>query len=61
MKTLKNLLKIVPLLACAYAGSAQALTINFNYDPAMDARALKGFQTAANQWQDIFTDDVQVT
>lgn len=60
MKTLKNLLKIVPLLACAYAGSAQALTINFAYDPAMDARALTGFQYAANRWESIFTDDVQV-
>lgn len=60
MKTLKNLLKIVPLLACAYAGSAQALTINFTYDPAMDARALAGFQYAANRWESIFTDNVQV-
>ncbi|MCC2957918.1 NF038122 family metalloprotease [Massilia sp. IC2-477] len=60
MKTLKNLLKIVPLLACAYAGSAQALTINFTYDPAMDARALAGFQTAANRWQSVLHDNVQV-
>jgi hypothetical protein len=60
MKTLKNLLKIVPLLACVYAGSAQALVINFSYDPAMDTRALAGFQAAANLWQNIFTDDVQV-
>jgi hypothetical protein len=60
MKTLKTLLKIVPLLACAYAGSAQALTINFTYDPAMDARALAGFQAAANRWQDLLTDNVQV-
>ncbi|VXC39061.1 NF038122 family metalloprotease [Massilia sp. 9I] len=60
MKTLKNLLKIVPLLACAYAGSAQALTINFTYDPAMDARALAGFQTAANRWQNVLHDNVQV-
>ncbi|MEX5745413.1 NF038122 family metalloprotease [Massilia sp. X63] len=60
MKTLKTLLKIVPLLACAYAGSAQALTINFTYDPAMDARALAGFQAAANLWQNRLTDNVQV-
>src|SRR6476620_3846394 len=60
MKTLKTLLKIVPLLACAYAGSAQALTIKFTYDPAMDARALAGFQAAAHRWENIFTDNVQV-
>jgi hypothetical protein len=60
MKTLKNLLKIVPLLACAYAGSAQALTINFTYDPALDPRALAGFQAAANNWQNLLTDNVQV-
>jgi hypothetical protein len=60
MKSLKNLLKIVPLLACAYAGSAQALTINFSYDAAMDARALAGFQSAANLWQSVLKDNVQV-
>ena len=60
MKTLKTLLKIVPLLACAYAGSAQALTINFSYDAAIDARALAGFQTAANRWQNVLNDNVQV-
>ena len=60
MKNLKTLLKIVPLLACAYAGSAQALTINFTYDPAMDKRALAGFQAAANRWQNLLTDNVQV-
>jgi len=60
MKTLKNLLKIVPLLACAYASSAQAVTFNFTYDASMDARALAGFQAAANQWSAILHDDVQV-
>lgn len=60
MKTLKTLLKIVPLLACAYAGSAQALVINFTYDPNMDARALAGFQAAANRWTNVLHDDVRV-
>jgi len=60
MKTLKNLLKIVPLLAVAYTGSAQALTIKFNYDPAMDARALAGFKTAAKAWEAVLHDNVQV-
>lgn len=40
MKTLKNLLKIVPLPACA--------------------RALGGFQTAANRWQNVLHDNLQV-
>jgi len=60
MKTLKNLLKIVPLLACAYAGSAQALVINFKYDPAMDPRALGAFRKAADQWQAVLKDDIRV-
>ncbi len=60
MKTFKKLLKIASLVACAYAGSAQALTINFKYDPSMDARALAGFQHAANLWENKLTDNVQV-
>ncbi len=61
MKNLKNLLKIVPLVACMYASSAQALVINFNYNPSMDARALAGFQSAANRWSNLLHDDVTVT
>ncbi len=60
MKTLKTLLKIVPLLACAYAGSAQALTINYTYAADMDARALAGFQAAAQRWSAVLHDNVQV-
>ncbi|MCA1856650.1 NF038122 family metalloprotease [Massilia oculi] len=60
MKTLKTLLKIVPLLAMACAGSAQALTINYNYAADMDARALAGFKEAAKRWSSVLRDDVQV-
>ncbi|MCA1248680.1 NF038122 family metalloprotease [Massilia sp. MS-15] len=61
MKTLKNLLKIVPLLAMAYAGSAQALTINYNYAADMDARALAGFQEAGRRWAAVLRDDVTLS
>lgn len=60
MKTLKNIFKMAPLLACAFAGSAHALVINFSYAPDMDARALNGFQAAANRWSSVLHDDVQV-
>ncbi len=60
MKNLKKLLKIVPLLAVAYGGSAQALEFKFNYNPNMDARALKGFQEAAKLWSNVLKDDVTV-
>lgn len=60
MKNLKQIFKIAPFLALAFAGSAQALTINFTYDPAMDARALAGFQAAANNWSAVLHDDVKV-
>ncbi|MFC5551670.1 NF038122 family metalloprotease [Massilia aerilata] len=60
MKNLKKIFKIAPLLALAFGGSAQALTINFTYDPAMDARALAGFQAAANNWSAVLHDDVKV-
>lgn len=60
MKNLKTLIKVVPLLVAAYASSAQAMVINFSYDPAMDARALSGFQTAANRWSAVLHDNVTV-
>lgn len=60
MKKIKQLLKIVPLVICAYAGSAQALVIHFNPTAGMDARALAGFQAAADRWTNILHDDVQV-
>ncbi len=60
MKTLKKLLKIVPLLAAAYGTSAQALEVKFNYDPNMDARALAGFQAAADRWSAVLHDKVTV-
>lgn len=60
MKNLKTLLKVVPLLACAYASSAQALVINFNARPDMDARALAGFESAAKRWEAVLHDNVQV-
>lgn len=60
MKNLKNLIKVVPLLVAAYASSAQAMVINFNYAPTMDSRALTGFQTAANRWSAVLHDDVAV-
>lgn len=60
MKNLKKLLKLVPLLAVAYGSSAQALEFKFNYHPAIDERALKGFQDAAKLWSNVFKDDVTV-
>lgn len=61
MANLKNLLKIIPLLACAYAGSAQALVISYSYDPAkMNEQALAGFNAAAQRWSSVLKDDVQV-
>ena len=60
MKNLKKLLKLVPLLAIAYGSSAQALEFKFNYNPNMDARALKGFQDAAKLWSNVLKDDVTV-
>lgn len=60
MKKLMKLLKIVPLVAAAYGSSAQALEIKFNYAANMDARALAGFQAAANQWSRVLRDDVTV-
>jgi hypothetical protein len=60
MKNLKKIFKIAPLVAFAFAGSAQALTINFNHAADMDARALAGFQSAANRWSAVLHDDVTV-
>lgn len=60
MKTLKRLLKIAPVLLCAYAGSAQALVINFTPAPGMDPLALAGFQAAAARWTNVLHDNVQV-
>jgi len=60
MKNLKKIFKMAPLLACAFAGSADAMVINFTYAPDMDARALSGFQAAANRWSAVLHDDVQV-
>lgn len=60
MKNLKKLIKIVPLLACAYASSAQALVINFNHAADMDTRALAGFQAAADLWSARLHDNVAV-
>lgn len=60
MKNLTKLIKIVPLLACAFAGSAQALTIKFTHAADMDTRALAGFQAAADLWSARLHDNVQV-
>jgi hypothetical protein len=60
MKNLKKIFKIAPLLALAFAGSAQALTVKFNHAADMDARALAGFQAAANRWSAVLHDDVTV-
>ncbi|MEJ7808566.1 MAG: NF038122 family metalloprotease [Telluria sp.] len=60
MKTFKKLLSIAPLLLCAYAGSSQALVINFIPAPNMDPTALAGFQSAANRWTNVLHDNVQV-
>lgn len=60
MKNLKKIFKLAPLVACAFAGSAHALVINFTYAPDMDQRALNGFQAAANRWSAVLHDDVQV-
>lgn len=60
MKNLKKLLKIVPLLAVAYGGSAQALEFKFTYDASMDKRALRGFEDAAKLWSSVLKDDVTV-
>jgi hypothetical protein len=43
MKNLKKIIKIAPLLVCAFATSAHALVINFTYAPDMDVQALAGF------------------
>lgn len=60
VKNLKNIIKLVPLLACAYASSAQALVINFNHAATMDTRALAGFQAAADLWSARLHDKVAV-
>ena len=60
MKNLKKLLKLVPLLAVAYGGSAQALEFKFTYDASMDKRALRGFEEAAKLWSSVLKDDVTV-
>jgi len=60
MKSLKKLVTIAPLLACAFAGSAQAMVINFTYAADMDQRALAGFQAAADRWSSVLYDDVTV-
>jgi hypothetical protein len=60
MKNLKKIFKIAPLLVCAFAGSAQAMVINFNHAADMDARALAGFQAAADRWSAVLHDDVSV-
>ena len=60
MKNLKKLIKTVPFLVCAFATSAQAMVINFNYAPDMDPRALAGFQAAANNWSAVLHDPVTV-
>ncbi|MDL2355955.1 MAG: NF038122 family metalloprotease [Pseudomonadota bacterium] len=60
MKNIKKSLKIATLLVCAYASSAQALVIHFNYATGMDPTALAGFQAAATRWTDILRDNVQV-
>ena len=60
MKSLKKIITIAPLLACAFAGSAHAMVINFSYAPDMDQRALAGFQAAADRWSSVLYDDVTV-
>jgi hypothetical protein len=60
MKNLKKIFTIAPLLAAAFAAPAQALEIKFNYNPAMDVRALAGFQAAADQWSKVLHDNVTV-
>ena len=60
MNNLKKLIKIVPLLACAFAGSAQAMVINFSHAADMDARALAGFQAAADRWAAVLHDNVAI-
>jgi hypothetical protein len=60
MKNLKKIIKIAPLLVCAFATSAHALVINFSYAPDMDAQALAGFQAAADRWSSVLHDDVSV-
>jgi hypothetical protein len=57
---LHTLLKVVPLLLCAYASSAQALVIKFNAAPGMTAQSLAGFQAAADRWTAVLHDDVTV-
>lgn len=60
MKKLKTIAKVLPLLAMAYAGSAQALVVKFNHAADMDARALAGFQAAADRWSAVLHDNVTV-
>lgn len=60
MRNLKSLIKVVPLLVAAYASSAQAMVISFSHAADMDARALSGFQAAANRWSAVLHDDVTV-
>ena len=60
MKNLKTIVKLIPLLVAAYASSAQAMVINFSHAADMDARALAGFQAAADRWSAVLHDDVQV-
>jgi hypothetical protein len=60
MKNLKKIFKIAPLLALAFGGSAQALTIKFNHAADMDARALAGFQAAGDRWSAVLHDDITV-
>lgn len=60
MKKIKHLLSVVPFAMALAASSAQALVINFNPAAGIDPRALAGFQAAANRWQAVLHDDVQV-
>lgn len=55
-----NLRLAASLLLTTACLPAQALIIQLNAAPGMDANALSGFQMAANYWQARLTDSVQV-
>lgn len=50
------------LLSLITTTAARAqLTFSFTYDPAIDTRALAGFQAAANRWSSLFSDPMTVS
>ncbi len=57
--SVKTIICVAGVQAALFA-SSQALIISLNPTPGMDVNALSGFQSAANYWQSMLTDNVTV-